>query len=224
MNLPAPDRPDVARSPKGIFPGADQEHGGLLLIGIRYMRGFVGKEAAQDQLLAKKVEEWLSLVDITAGVAGKHPQTAYAGMQKYLQQEWDFVQRVTLDISMELHPIEDTLRNVFFPALFKGPISQIPGRVVTGLPIQQDGIFLPYPPQTAISNWMVSCVIKGKLAAALLRTAEFWLGDHELLIRKGRDETRRRHAEDAETALVAARADSSTEDALQMGRITQMGA
>ena len=188
------------------------------------MRVFVGKEAAQDQLLAKKVEEWLSLVDITAGVAGKHPQTAYAGMQKYLQQEWDFVQRVTLDISMELHPIEDTLRNVFFPALFKGPRSQIPGRVVTGLPVQQDGIFLPDPPQTAISNWMVSCVIKGKLAAALLRTAEFWLGDHELLIRKGRDETRRRHAEDAETALVAARADSSTEDALQMGRITQMGA
>ena len=134
------------------------------------------------------------------------------------------MQRVILDIGTALHPIEDTLRNAFFPALFKGPISQIPGRAVTGLSVKQAGIVLPDPPQTAGANWMVSCVIKGKLAAALLRTAEFWLGDHELLIRKGRDETRRRHAEDAETALVAARADSSTEDALQMVRIMQMGA
>ena len=70
---------------------------------------------------------------------------------------------------------------------------------------------------------MVSCVIKGKIAAELLRTDEFRSGDRELLIRKDRDDICHRHAEDAETALGAARANAFTEEALQIGRKTRTG-
>ena len=35
------------------------------------------------------------------GVAHRHLQTAYVGLHKSLQQEWDFVQRVTLGIGMD---------------------------------------------------------------------------------------------------------------------------
>ena len=35
----------------------------------------------------------------------KNPQTAYARLKKYLQQEWYFVQRVTLDIGTAFHPM-----------------------------------------------------------------------------------------------------------------------
>ena len=48
-----------------------------------------------------------ALVAIIARVAGQHPQTAYAGLHKSLQQEWDFVQGVTPTMGLSLHPMED---------------------------------------------------------------------------------------------------------------------
>ena len=108
-----------------------------------------------------------------AGVAGKHPQTAYVGLQKYLQQEWDFVQRVTQDIGTAVHPMEDDLRDAFLPHLFKGATLQTPGRAVTGLPVKQAGIALPDPTQNPRANWKVSCVITVHLVSALCGTAVF---------------------------------------------------
>ena len=66
---------------------------------------------------------------------------------------------------------------------------------------QADWDLSPEPTQTAGSNWMDSCVITGHLFAALLRTAEFWSGDHALLVGEGRDDIFQRHAAAAEMAL-----------------------
>ena len=145
-------------------------------------------------------------VAIMDGVAGNHPHTAYMDLQKSLHQEWDFVQHVTLEIEMAFQPIEDALRNAFLPDLFKGSTSQIPRRAVTGMPCKKAGIPLPDPTQTARDNWTVSCVITGHLISALRRTAEFWSGDHSLLMGDGRDEIQRRRYEAAKTALGEAQA------------------
>ena len=44
-----------------------------------------------------------------AGVACWHLHTAYAGLQKSLYQEWDFMQYVTPGIGMVFQPVEDEL-------------------------------------------------------------------------------------------------------------------
>ena len=41
------------------------------------------------------------------GVACRHPQASYAGLQKSLQQEWSFVQRVTPRIVEVFELVED---------------------------------------------------------------------------------------------------------------------
>ena len=41
--------------------------------------------------MGEKVEGWQDSVATLAGVAHWHLQTAYAGLQKSLQQEWVFV-------------------------------------------------------------------------------------------------------------------------------------
>ena len=45
--------------------------------------------------MEEKIQEWTESVNILAGVAQKHSQSAYAGLQKSLKQEWAFVKRVT---------------------------------------------------------------------------------------------------------------------------------
>ena len=66
-------------------------YGLQIIMVIMYLGVFVGMEASKSWLLNEKVDGWQDLVAIMAGVEVKHPQTAYAGLQKSLHQEWDFV-------------------------------------------------------------------------------------------------------------------------------------
>ena len=58
-----------------------------LVTGSRYLGGFVGDRAAEKIWLTGKVEGWAESVGTLAGVACKHPHSAYAGLQKSLQQD-----------------------------------------------------------------------------------------------------------------------------------------
>ena len=65
----------------------------------------MGTEAVQDWWLEEKVERWKYLVEIMAGVAYNHPLTAYVGLQKSLQKEWDFLRRITSYIEIMFQPV-----------------------------------------------------------------------------------------------------------------------
>ena len=71
-------------------------------------------------LATGKNRGWSESVKLLAGVGHKHPQSAYAGLQKFLQQEWAFVQRVTPGVREAFVPVEEALREIFVPALFEG--------------------------------------------------------------------------------------------------------
>ena len=60
------------------------------------------------------------MVKNLAGSARKHSQSAYAGMQNSLQQEWAFVQQATLGIGDAFVPVEKALQETFVPDLFEG--------------------------------------------------------------------------------------------------------
>ena len=102
-----------------------------------------------------------------SGVYRKHLQYVYAGLQKSLQQEWEFVQRVIPDIEDAFGPVETSLRDAFLPALFQGVGELTLGRGVTRLRVKQAGLDIPDPTKTAPENWMTSCVITGHLVAVL---------------------------------------------------------
>ena len=136
-----------------------------------------------------------------AGVARRHPQTAYVGLQKYLQQEWDFVQSVTPGIWMVFQAVEDELRDTFLLDLFQGGTPKTPRRTIIVMPLKQAGIALPDPTKTAGAKWTAYRVITGNLVIALRGTAEFRLGEHTLLMGEGREEIRRQHVEAEEKAL-----------------------
>ena len=55
-----------------------------------------------------------------AGLSRKHPQSAYAGLNNSIQQEWAFVQRVTPGIGDDFDLIDKAVREAFFLALFQG--------------------------------------------------------------------------------------------------------
>ena len=63
-----------------------REIGIRVVTGHRYLGGFLDNAAAEREWLEEKVQGWKEPVAILAGVALKHPQSAYSGQQHSLQQ------------------------------------------------------------------------------------------------------------------------------------------
>ena len=81
-----------------------------VLTGSKYLGGFIGEGEAEKNWLAWKVAGWADSVETLAGFSRKHSQSAYAGLQKSLQQEWEFVQQVTPGIDDAFGPVEKAMR------------------------------------------------------------------------------------------------------------------
>ena len=89
------------------------------MTGSRYLRGFIKDGAAENIWLDGKVEGWADSVGNLAGVYRKHPQSAYDGLQKSLQQEWTLMQRFTPGIGDASGPVNKALQETFLQALLE---------------------------------------------------------------------------------------------------------
>ena len=81
---------------------------------------------AEGRWLAENIQGWTDSLETLAGVSQKHPQSAYAGLQKSLQQECAFVHRVTPGIVDAFRPVETVLKETFVLALFEGLSNSVP--------------------------------------------------------------------------------------------------
>ena len=116
-----------------VAPGnvarAEEHFRGLgikVVTGHRYLGGYIGDKEAEGRWLVEKIKGWTESVEILAGVSRKHPQSAYAGLQKSLQQEWAFVQQVTPGVGDSFGSVETDLKEIFVPALFEGLLHECP--------------------------------------------------------------------------------------------------
>jgi hypothetical protein len=66
----------------------------------------------------EKVTFWTNAVTDLAFATFSHPQTVFAGLQKALQHEWQFIQRVIDDIGDCFFNVESEITDIFLPALY----------------------------------------------------------------------------------------------------------
>ena len=82
------------------------------------------------------MKDWVTAVEAVAEVYRFVPQSAYADIQRALQQEWKFVQRVVPNIEAFLKPLENSIQSKFFSELF-GETANDPLRSWLSLPIKK---------------------------------------------------------------------------------------
>ena len=123
--------------------------------GHRYLGGFVGDRDMEEAWIREQVAAW-GLAVKAVGEAGKYfPQSAYAGMQRSLQQEWTFVQRVVPDIGALFDSLEDSVHGGFFSPLLGSAISK-DLRDLTTTTIKLGRFSLPNPTLTSETNFTAS--------------------------------------------------------------------
>jgi hypothetical protein len=167
-----------------------------VVTGTRYLGGFIGENEAFNEWIETKTENWEHAVTQLAAAAKDFPQSAYAGLQKSLQQEWQFVQRATENCGERFNNLSKTIYDTFLPALFDDDIvEEDPRRKLAALPVKQAGLALPNPVQTASSNFQASSLVCSHLIAALKGAVIFSSDDHTKVAKEVKGELRERKDE-----------------------------
>ncbi len=148
--------------------------------GSRYLGGYIGSQADRELWVQEKVSFWTSAVTDLAFAALSHPQTAFAGLQKSLQHEWQFIQRVIDDIGDCFFELEDAITNIFLPALYGESLKDCTyRRKLSALPVKFAGLAIPDPTAFSEENFEASTLACSHLLAAFQGTESFSSTDHK---------------------------------------------
>ena len=144
-----------------------RDHHFKITTGSRYLGGFIGSRSSCEEYVRKKVMSWETSVKDLSQAGEHYPQTTYAGLQKCLQNEWQFLHRVIPGIGDLFVPVEEALTKHFFPALAgKVDLSETP-RELFALPVKFAGIAIPNPVTSAETNYKDSTLVCSHLIRAL---------------------------------------------------------
>lgn len=94
----------------------------------------------------EKIKIWKHSLNCLVDVTNIFPQASFVSIQKSLQQEWVFIQRVT-NIDNQIYlPLENIIKDKYLPNLFN---NTPPDRSLTKLPIKSAGLSIPDPTETS---------------------------------------------------------------------------
>jgi hypothetical protein len=85
-----------------------------IVTGNRVLGSYIGQPANLDTWLSSKTQHWVEQIQSLSLACPQFPQSAYCAMQKSLQIEWQFVQRITKCPPDSLLPLKLPLLTLFF--------------------------------------------------------------------------------------------------------------
>jgi hypothetical protein len=176
--------------------------------GHRYLGGFVGSEATENDWIVPKIAHWVEAITSLSKVAHRYPQTAYAGFTHSLQAEWQYLQRVTPHIDHAFAPVEAAIAQIFLPALFHASIDDIATlRPLLALPIRKGGIGIPDPTTTGHACYLASTTITSLLQDTLVTSSPLCAQEHRKIAATNRQEAKScitDHHDESLTAILQA--------------------
>ena len=131
-----------------------------------------------------QVEVWSHRVKVIAKVSLRHPQLAYAGLGMSLQSEWQYLQRTVPGVNTLMGPIEEALRENFFPLIFGGEEITADFRKILGHSVKHGGLGIPDPRLSAECAYNTSKVASMELVESLLEGSGLKYAGHRACVSK----------------------------------------
>jgi hypothetical protein len=143
------------------------EFGFNIRTGYHYLGSFIGSTDNQTTWIEGKVTNWVSVIADLTFVTLSHPWSAYLGLQKSWQQEWQFIQRVVKGIGNDFGEIKKAIFDLFLPTLFLDKLKECHQHCsLSKLPVKFAGLALPDPVASSESNFEASTLMCSHLLAA----------------------------------------------------------
>ena len=176
--------------------------------GHRYLGGFIGDSDSEARHISSQVLAWTEAVKQLATVAADYPQAAYSGMQRSLQQEWQFMQRVSSLATNDPNtysPLENAIRNTFVKELLQAPTfwASDENRELTKglskLPIRTGGLALPDPTETLTPSSSTSRKGTSHLTDSLLKLTDWDIDSHKETMKEAKSDYKSEKLKKAES-------------------------
>jgi len=171
------------------------------VLGSRYLGGYIGSHDTMADWITPRIDKWCAGVRLLAQAARRYPQSAFAGLTKSLQAEWQYLQRVTPDVAPFFEPLETALAHDFFPALFQDKDFGHSNHELLGLAAKRAGLGVPNPTSTASKNLEASQDITGQLATSLVLTSDLDVTSYCQSVRTAQTRLRGIREEDEKATL-----------------------
>ena len=144
---------------------------GLILdsVGVSWFLGaYLGPRDKLETWVKPQVEAWSHVFMVLGQISRRQPQSAYAVLRMSLQPEWQYLKRTVPGVGTLMGPIEEVLREKFFPALFGGEEINADFRKILVHSVKHGGLGIPDPRLLAESAYNTSKAASGELVESLL--------------------------------------------------------
>ena len=98
-----------------------------------------------EEWVKPKVETWDHGVRTLVKIAKRYPHSAYAGLGMSTQIKWKYLKSTIPGVGSIMGPIEDALREAFFPTFFGGEEVSADLREILGHSVKRGGLGIPDP-------------------------------------------------------------------------------
>ena len=111
----------------------------------RYLGAYLVPKTELEAWVKPQVESWAHGVRVLVKIVRRHPQSPYARLGMSLQLEYQYLQRDVPGVGTLMGPIEDALRDKFFPALFGGEEINADFWLILVHSVEHSGLGIPDP-------------------------------------------------------------------------------
>ena len=118
--------------------------------GKRHLGAAIGSKEFKKTYVQEKVTEWIDEVKKISQIAQTEPHAAYTAFTYGLKHKWTYLMRTVPDISDQLKPLEESIRQIFIPAVTDNPELSDIERDLLALPPRKGGLGIINP--TKMSN------------------------------------------------------------------------
>ena len=91
----------------------------IFVSGSNYLGACIRPQKELTAWVKPQVEASAHRFRVLGKIVRQHPRLAYSGLVMSLQLEWQFMQSTVPGFGTLRGPIEETLREIFFPVLFR---------------------------------------------------------------------------------------------------------
>ena len=107
--------------------------------GKRHLGAAIGSQNHKNEYIDNMVKKWKSNIEALSKIANSQPHAAYAAFIHAEQHKYTYFLRTIAGISDNLKPLDESINDIFIPALFGCEISDSE-RDIISLPIREGGL------------------------------------------------------------------------------------
>ena len=152
-----------------------------IVLGHRFLGGYLGDTSARDKFVSCKVQQWVSDVSHLSQLAVPQPQGAFAALTRCLQGEWVYLQRVIPGCSSLFSDLTNVLLTSFLPALFGCEISSLEQKLFS-LPVRFGGLGISVPTASAVDLYTASRHATQVIVSAIKQACSFQISVHDDMV------------------------------------------